>query len=65
MVCTKIPETNPNAVAMPYFFPLEMLWVRTYRISGPGESVKAMEARRKGSIKIMNWEVIILSKFGC
>jgi hypothetical protein len=47
VVCTKIPETNPAAVAIPNFFPLEILWVITYKISGPGEIVRAMEASRK------------------
>ena len=44
VACTKQPVINPATVAMPYFFPLAILWMSTKILSGPGEMANAAVA---------------------
>lgn len=47
VACTKQPVISPATVAIPYFFPFEILWISTKILSGPGEMAKAAVANTK------------------
>ncbi len=47
VVWNKSPVHRPDAVDIPAFLPWEMLIVRTKMISGPGNRVRATDAKMK------------------
>ena len=43
------PVVNPTDTNTALFFPSVMLWVNTYKISGPGDKVRIIELKQKAN----------------